>query len=109
MGKGIGAHHGFVGLNHKTRGLTDHATGRQNMFGVYAKLKLEIVFAGFDRHDKFFQRAIACPLSQAVDGALDLPSTSNLYTSQRIGHSHTQIVVAMHRPNGFVGVRYALS
>ena len=79
------------------------------MFGIYAKFKPEIIFAGFDRHDNFFQRAITCPLSQAIDGALDLPGSSNLYTSQGIGDSHAQVIVAMHRPNGFVGIRYALS
>ena len=109
MGEGIGAHHCFVGLNHETCGLADHATGRQNMFGIYAKFKPEIVLAGFNRHDNFLQRAIASSLSQTIDGALDLPCAPNLYTGQGIGDSHAQIIMAMYRPNRFVGIRYALS
>ena len=63
MGKGIGPHHSFVRLNHKTRGLTHHTACSQDMFGVNAKFQTEIVFAGFNGHDNFFQGAVACPLS----------------------------------------------
>jgi hypothetical protein len=33
MRKRVGAHHGLVGLHHKTGGLADHAAGRQDVLG----------------------------------------------------------------------------
>ena len=109
MGKGIGTHHGFVGLHHKTGGLAHHAAGRQDVLRLDAQGQAEIVFAGFHRHDNFFQGTVTGAFPQAVDGAFHLPRTANLHTSQRVGDRHAQIVVAMHRPNRLVGIGNAFA
>ena len=100
--KRIRADHGLVGLHHKTGGLADHATGRQNVLGLYAQRQTEIIFAGFHRHDDFFERTVTGAFAQTVDGALYLTGAADLHTGQRIGHGHAQVVMAMHRPDGFV-------
>ena len=82
MGKCIGAHHGFVGLNHKTCRLTHHTAGRQDVFNVYTDVQVEVVLAGFNRHDNLFEGAVAGTLAQPVDGALNLPRTTYHHASQ---------------------------
>ena len=109
MGKSIRTHHRFVGLDHKTGGLTDHAAGGQDVARIDTHIKTEIVTARLHCHDHFFQRAIACTLAQPVDGALDLTCPADLHTGQGVGHRHAQVVVAMHRPDRFVGVGDALA
>ena len=63
----------------------------------------------FYRHHYFFQSAIARALAQAIDSAFHLACSANLHTGQRVGHGHTQIVVAMHAPNRFIAVGHALA
>ena len=107
--KGIGSHHSFVGLHHKARGLAHHAAGGQDVSGIDAAIQAKVVAPGFDGHHHLFQRAIARPLTQSIDGALDLARATDLDTRQGVGHRHAQIVVAVHRPNGFVAVGDALA
>ena len=104
MGKGIGPHHGLVGLHRKTRGLAHHAAGGQDVSGIDGAIQAKVVAPGFDGHHHLFQRAIARPLAQTVDGALDLARTTNFDPGQGVGHRHAQIIVAVHRPNSFVTV-----
>ena len=109
MGECIGPHHRLVGLHHKARGLADHATRRHDVVGVDVQIQAEVILARLDRHDDFFQRAVACALTQPVDGALDLPRPTDLHAGKRIGHRHAQVVVAMHRPDRLVTVGNALT
>ena len=104
MGKGIGANHGLVRLHHETGGLADHAAGRQYVMGIDAEVQPEIVAPGLDGHHDLFQAAIAGPLAQTVDRALDLARAADLDAGERIGDSHAQIVVAVDRPDGLVGI-----
>ena len=68
----------------------------------------EIVVPRLERHDDLFQRAVAGPLADAVDGAFDLAGAV-LDGRQAVGHGQAQVVVAVdadHRP---VDVRHAVA
>ena len=82
MGKRIGPHHRLVWLHDKARGLADHARGWHDLGGIHAHSQIEIILAGTDRHDNFFERTVASALAQTVDGALHLASPSNFHASQ---------------------------
>ena len=58
---------------------------------------------GFYRHHDLFQGRVPGPLTQAIDGALHLTGTVG-DRSQRVGHGQAQVVVAMHREHGFIGI-----
>ncbi|MNS97555.1 hypothetical protein D3C72_1318920 [compost metagenome] len=105
----VGAHHGLVGLHHEAGGLADHAAGGHDVLGVDVQVEPEVVPARLHGHDHFFERAIACALSQAVDRALDLARAADLHAGQRVRHGHAQVVVAMHRPDRLVAVGNALA
>ena len=107
--KCIRTNHGLVRLYDKTGSLAHHATGCEDMARINAHLQTEIVLAGFHRHDDFFEAAIASTLAQTVDSALYLPCATDLHTCQRIGNRHTQVVVAMNRPDSLVRVGDALT
>ena len=66
------------------------------------------VVAGAQGHDDLFERAVARPLAQAVDRALDL-SRPGLDGGQAVGHGHPQVVVAVDADHGPVDVRHALA
>ena len=107
--KGVGAHNGLVGLHGKAGNLTDQAACCHDLLGIDAHFQIKVVFAGFERHDGFFQRAIARTLAQAVDGAFDLARATDLDAGQRVGYGHTQVVVAVHAPDGLVAVGNTLT
>ena len=60
------------------------------------------------RHHDLFERGVAGPLADAVDGAFDLPR-AGVDAGQRVGHRHAEIVVAVHREARLVGVRHRLA
>src|SRR3984957_19885134 len=60
------------------------------------------------RHHRLFQRGIAGALADAVDGALDLAG-AGAYAGERIRHRHAEVVVAMHREDGLVGIRHPIA
>ena len=107
--KRVGADHRLVGLHHKASGLADHATCRHDVLGVDRQIQVEVITTGFDGHDHFFQRAITSAFAQPVDGAFHLTRTTNHHAGQRVGYSHAQVVVAMHRPDGLVAIGNALT
>jgi hypothetical protein len=69
----------------------------------------EVIAPRAHGHHHLFKAAIAGAFAQAVDGALDLPRPADLHAGQRIGHRHAQVVVAVHRPDGLVGIGNALA
>ena len=109
MGKGIGAHNSLVRLNHKTGGLRHQTRNRNNLRSVDAQCETKVVFACSHRHHHFFQCTVAGPFTQAVDRAFHLTRTTDLHAGQRVRHRHTQIVVTVHRPDGFVSIRNTLT
>ena len=59
------------------------------------------------RHHDLFQRAVAGPLADAVDRALDLPGAV-LDGGQAVGDGQAQVVVAVDADDRLVDVRHAL-
>ena len=59
----------------------------------------EVVRARAQRHDDFFQRGVAGPFAQPVDGAFHLARAVD-HAVERIGHRHAQIVVAVDADGG---------
>ena len=55
VGKGVGADHGLVRLDHKTGGLADHAAGGQDVLGIDPHVQTKVVASRLDRHHHFFQ------------------------------------------------------
>ena len=109
MRKRIRAHNGLVRLYDKSGDLAHHAAGSQNVLGINIDIQVEIVAPRLDGHYDFFECAVTCPLSKAVDGAFHLAGAADLHAGQRVRHSHAQVVVAVHGPNGFVAVGHAFT
>ena len=82
MRKGVGAHHGLVGLHHKAGDLADHAAGGDDVLCIDAHFQSEIILACLEGHDGFFERAVPGAFSQSVDGAFDLARATDLHTRQ---------------------------
>ena len=60
-----------------------------------------------DDHRHFFQRGIAGPFAEAVDGTFYLSCACN-NASNGIGCCQTKIVVAMAGYNGFINIGYII-
>ena len=66
-----------------------------------ARLERQLVAAGIQRHDDFFQRGISRTFADAVDGALDLTRAA-LHRRQRIRYGQAQIVMAVDADHGAI-------
>ena len=77
------------------------------MPGVDADLVGQHVAARLDGHHDLFQRGVAGPLADAVDGAFDLPA-AGADAGQRVGHRHAEIVVAVHGEDHLLRARHLL-
>ena len=60
-----------------------------------ARLQIEKLRARLQCHHNFFKTAVTGALTDAIDGAFDLPRTGS-HRGQAIRNRHPQIVVAMH-------------
>ncbi len=109
MGKGVGTYNRLIRLHHKARGLTHHAARSQYMPSVNSQLQPKVVLARLHRHDNLFQTAVARTFPQTVDSALHLPSAADFHASERVGHGHAQVVMAVHRPDSLIGIRNAFA
>ena len=76
--------------------------------GVDARVEIEERIARLQRHDDFFERAVAGALADAVDGALDLPRAGD-HGGEAVGHRHAEIVVAVHREADLVDAAHVLA
>ena len=72
---------------------------------IDAGRRAEVFSARMQRHDDFFQRAVAGAFADAVDGALDLPGAGR-DRGQAVGDGHAQVVVAVHAQHGLADARY---
>ena len=77
------------------------------MLGVDADVVGQHVAARLDRHHDLFQRGVAGPLADAVDGAFDLPA-AGADAGQRVGHRQAEVVVAVDGEDHLVGARHLL-
>lgn len=64
--EGASTDNGFVGRNWHVANLADGLAGAPDFVVINASVHVHDVFAHFDRHDHFFQRAVACALTDAV-------------------------------------------
>lgn len=72
VGEGVGPDDGLVGLHRHVAELADQGAGAMNFAVADVGVHPEQVGAGLQDHRHLFQRAVAGPLADAVDGALDL-------------------------------------
>jgi hypothetical protein len=99
VGKCISAHDGFVGLNRDASVVRNHAADTGDLGGINAGFQGIDRAPGMQRHYYLFQRGIASPFPDAVDGNFRLASPS-LDSCQGIGGRQSQVVVTMHGDDG---------
>ena len=108
VGEGVLADNGFVPLHLDARNAGDEPAGGHEPPRVDAGFRVEMVMACAQGHDDFFERTVAGPLAQAVDGTFDLAG-ARFDGGQTIGHGHAQVVVAVDADHGLVDVRHAIA
>ena len=97
MRKGIGADNRLVRLDDDARVIADQfADAAKSAVVSIPVSRPKIGLRVFKRHHHFFQRSIARPLADPVDGHLRLPRTGT-NSRQRIGSCHAQVIVAVDR------------
>ena len=94
VGEGILAHDGLVARRVHSGDIGDDAARRIEPGGVDAGGHPEIALASLDRHDDFFQRTVARPFADTVDGALHLAGAC-VHRSQAVGDRHSEVVVTV--------------
>ena len=97
----------LVGLHHESGDGGNQPRGADDVFGIDPGHEGQGVVAGAQRHHHLFQRRIAGPLAEPVDGAFDL-SRARPDRGQRVGDGESQIVVTVGRKDRLVAVRHAL-
>jgi hypothetical protein len=98
VGKGIGAHDGFVGLHHDAGDHADQAAGGIDVLGVDAGFERHEILAGVQGHDHLFHGGIAGPFADAVDGHFGLPGAGLM--AAWCWPWPAQVVVAVDAENG---------
>ena len=106
MREGVPADDRLVVLHRERGHARDELRGAGQHGRVDAGKERHGVAARPDRHDDLFQRGVSGALAEPVDGAFDLPRAGN-DAGQRIGDGETEIVVAMGREHGLLGVGHA--
>ena len=107
VGEGVLADDRLVELHGEAGHRRDEAAGAGDVARVNVGLVGQAVAAHLQGHDDLFQRRVAGPLADAVDGALDLASAAQ-HAGQAVGHSQAQVVVAVGGEDHRVGVRHVL-
>ena len=74
----------------------DHPRGARELARVEAGVEAVLVAPGPQEHHDLLQRAVAGPLADAVDRALDLPRAGE-QPGVGVGDGHAQVVVAVDR------------
>ncbi len=105
VGESVGPDDRLVGLHRHVAELADQCAGAMNFVVADIGLHPEQVGAGFEDHRHLFQRAVARPLADAVDGALNLAGP-HLHRADGVGHREPQIIVAVDRDDRLVDVGY---
>ena len=85
----------------------NEAAGGEQFLGVDIRCEAEGILAYFQRHHHFFQRRIAGPFTQPVDGALHL-SRASFDGGETVGNRQAEIVVAVTTNHRIVNVRHVL-
>ena len=107
VGERIAADDRLVVL-HRERGRRRHQLGGAvEHLGVDADLIGQHVAPRLDGHHHLFERGVAGPLADAVDGAFHLPA-AGADARQRVGHRHAEVVVAVHGEDRLLRARHLL-
>ena len=107
MGEGVAADDRLVPLHLHAGDVRDQPAGGHEPRRVDPRRRVVVVAAGAQRHHDFFQRAVAGPLADAVDRALDLAGAV-FDGRQAVGHGQAQVVVAVDADHRLVDVRHAV-
>src|SRR5215470_5870576 len=103
MGEGISTDHRFIGRNQDAEQVGYQTAGTVQFVCVDAGGYAKKVRTRADGHDDFFQRGVARPLADSIDGAFHLTgAVAN--ASQRVGNRHSQVVVAVNTDGGLLDV-----
>ena len=94
MRKGVPAHDGLRRIRTDTDDGGQQLAAPVDLGGVHFGIGVVDVLAGLQRHDDLFQRRIAGPFADAVDGAFHLFG-SRPDRCQGVAHGHAQVVVAV--------------
>src|SRR5207248_2790900 len=94
VGERVLADDGLVRLHVDAGDVREQPRGAEDLFRLHAGLGAEVVLASVQRHHDFFERGVAGPLADTVDGALHLPRAVH-DARQRVGHRLAEIVVAV--------------
>ncbi len=105
MGKGVGAHNGFVGRNGHAGNAGEELAGAVNLLGINPGLRLVIVLPGLEAHNNLLQAGVAGPLPDAVDGALHLGGAGP-DAGHGVGYSQAQVIVAVDGDVHFIDARH---
>ena len=108
VGEGVLADDRLVALHLDAGDVGHQPAGGHEPLGVDARVGVVVVVPRAQGHDDFFQRAVAGPLADAVDRALDL-ARAGLDGGQAVGHGQAQVVVAVDADHGLVDVRHAVA
>mmetsp|Transcript_24047 Transcript_24047/g.43480 ORF Transcript_24047/g.43480 Transcript_24047/m.43480 type:complete len:389 (-) Transcript_24047:364-1530(-) len=114
--KGVGSDNGLVGLTDHASVLRDHFGGGRNVNGVDGRVELSSsrstleLFVPLERqsHDNFLQTGVSSPLSNAVDGALQLTGPV-LCSGQTVGSGQAQVVLTVGGEDDAVGALNVLA
>ena len=100
--------HRLVGLHRHARDLAQHLAGGEQLLADDPGVVGIPVGPHSHGHHNFFERSVACALSDAVDGALHLARAGG-DRGQRIGDRQSQIVVTVRRDDHLLDAAHALS
>ena len=107
VGEGVLADDRLVVLDREGGDRRDQLRGAHQQRRVDIGVVGQHVAAGLDRHDDLFERRIARPLAEAVDGAFDLAGAAD-HAGERVGDRHAEIVMAMGREDHRAGIGHPL-
>lgn len=107
MGEGAGADDGFVGRDRHVADLADGLAGAPDFMMINVGVHVHDVFAHFDRHDHFFQRAVASAFADTVHRAFYLARTG-VDRGEGVTDGDAQVIMGVDGNNRFVDIRHAI-
>ena len=108
VGEGVAPDDRLVGLDGEARYRRDQARGPRYRARAHARAKAVVVGARAQGHHDLLEGAVARPLADAVDRALDL-ARARRDGGQRVGDREAEVVVAVHRDARPLDARHPLA
>ncbi len=107
VGEGAGADDGLVRRDRHIADLADGLAGAPDFMMINVGVHVHDVFAHFDRHDHFFQRAVAGAFADTVHRTFYLARTG-VDRGEGVTDSDAQIIMGVDGNNCFVDIRHAI-